>query len=90
MPLSTQPATGWPTGQQQAALDPIQEAASIRGRLAENDPDAYLPDLARSLYNLSNRLADTGQQQAALDPIQEAASIRGRLAETAPTPTSPI
>ena len=46
----------------------------LRGR-----PDAFRPDLARSLHNLSSRLADLGQPQDALDAGQEAVTIRREL-----------
>jgi hypothetical protein len=39
-------------------------------------PDAFRPDLARSLHNLSNRLADLGRPQDALDAGEEAVTIR--------------
>ena len=43
-------------------------------------PDAFRPDLARSLHNLSNRLADLGRPQGALDAGEEAVTIRRELA----------
>jgi Tetratricopeptide repeat len=43
-------------------------------------PDAFRPDLARSLHNLSNRLADLGRPQDALDAGEEAVTIRRELA----------
>ena len=71
-------------GQRQAALQPAQEAVTIRRALAEANPDAYLPDLAMSLNNLAIRLAEVGQRQAALQPAQEAVTIRRALAEANP------
>ena len=47
-------------------------------------PDAFRPDLASSLNNLSNRLADLGRQEDALAAIQEAAGIRRELAAARP------
>ena len=52
--------------------------------LAEDSPDAYLPDLATALTNLGVRLAGAGQRQAALAPAQEAVTIRRQLAEANP------
>ena len=43
-------------------------------------PDAFRPDLARSLHNLSNRLADLGRPQDALAAGEEAVTIRRELA----------
>jgi hypothetical protein len=57
--------------------------AALR-RLAEANPDAYLPDLAMSLNNLANQLAEIGQRQAALAPAQEAAELYRALAEANP------
>ena len=41
-------------------------------RLADADPVAYEPELARSLHNLSNRLTDLGHHPGALLIIEEA------------------
>jgi tetratricopeptide (TPR) repeat protein len=46
-------------------------------------PDAFLPDLARSLNNLATSLADVGRRTAALAAADEAVAISRRLAETA-------
>jgi hypothetical protein len=43
-------------------------------------PDASRPDLARSLHNLSNRLAGLGRPQDALAAGEEAVTIRRELA----------
>ena len=56
----------------------------IRRRLAEERPDAFLPDLATSLNNQSARLSDLGRREDALAAIEEAVKIRRRLAEAAP------
>ena len=50
----------------------------------QTSPAAYLPDLAMSLNNLSNRQADTGDRDAALATITEAVDIRRRLAADQP------
>ncbi|MFI1911248.1 hypothetical protein ACH444_36025, partial [Streptomyces microflavus] len=44
--------------------------------LAEANPDAYLPDLAASLNNLSNRLGGVGRSDEGLAAVQEAVAIR--------------
>ena len=53
-------------------------------QLAADNPDAYLPDLAASLNNLGNRLAEAGQREEALAPAQEAVTIRRQLAAGQP------
>jgi broad specificity phosphatase PhoE len=52
--------------------------------LAEADPEAYLPDLALGLNNLSNSFARMGRRAEALGSIEEAVSIRRGLAEVDP------
>ena len=49
--------------------------SSIRRRLAAANPAAYLPDLASSLNNLSNRLAEAGRPRGALAAINEAVEL---------------
>jgi len=71
-------------GDKRAALAPTQEAVTIRRRLAEAEPAAYLPDLANALNNLGVRLSEVGDKRAALAPTQEAVTIRRRLAEAEP------
>ena len=43
-----------------------------------------MPELARSLHNLSNRLAENDDTEKALKAIQEAVDIRQQLAEDNP------
>jgi hypothetical protein len=43
-------------GRPEDALTAIEEAVAIRRELAAARPDAFRPDLAMSLNNLSNRL----------------------------------
>ena len=71
-------------GQRGAALAAIEDAVGHYRELAKVEPDAYLPDLARSLNNLSNQLSDLGRRRAALAAIEEAVAIRRRLAQVAP------
>ena len=47
-------------------------------------PDAFLPDHARSLNNLSVHLSNLGRREEALAASQEAVDIYRRLAETRP------
>ncbi|MEU5130000.1 hypothetical protein AB0G96_28310, partial [Streptomyces mobaraensis] len=60
----------------------IQEAADHYRALAQTNPDAYLPDLATSLNNLSIQLGEVGRREEGLTAIQEAVRIRRALAET--------
>src|SRR5262249_60366487 len=53
-------------GRREDALAASQEAVDIRRRLAQTRPDAFLPDLARSISVMSDALA-------ALDKHEEAA-----------------
>ncbi|MEV0941768.1 tetratricopeptide repeat protein, partial [Micromonospora wenchangensis] len=71
-------------GRPEQALTPAEEAVRIRRRLAETNPDAYLPNLAASLNNLGIRLSELGRPEQALTPAEEAVRIRRRLAETNP------
>jgi hypothetical protein len=48
-------------------------------------PDAFLPDLATSLNNLSVDLGELGRREEGLAAISEAVQIRRRLAETWPS-----
>jgi hypothetical protein len=44
-------------------LAPTEEAVGVYRRLVEGSPGAYLPDLASSLNNLSNRLSELGRRE---------------------------
>ena len=54
------------------ALDAIEEAVALYRDLTAIRPDAFRPDLAKSLNNLSSRFFDLGRQEEALDAIEEA------------------
>jgi tetratricopeptide (TPR) repeat protein len=56
----------------------------IRRALAADRPDAFRADLAVSLNNLSNRLADLGRREAALDASEQAAELYRALAADRP------
>ncbi|WP_050777811.1 tetratricopeptide repeat protein [Micromonospora sp. ATCC 39149] len=71
-------------GLREQALTPAEEATGIYRRLAEANPDAYLPNLAASLNNLGIRLSELGRRQEALGPSQEAAGLYRRLVEVNP------
>ena len=71
-------------GRREDALAAAQEAADIYRKLAKENPQAFLPDLAMSLNNLGTMLSDLGRREDALDGGQEAADIRRKLAEKNP------
>lgn len=71
-------------GRPEEALVAIEEAVTIRRKLAEARPGAFRSDLATSLTNLSNRLARFGRHEEALATIEEAVVIRRKLAEAQP------
>jgi tetratricopeptide (TPR) repeat protein len=71
-------------GRREPALAASDEAVEPYRRLAEQRPDAFLPDLAMSLNNLSNQLANLGRREPALAAIDEAVELYRRLAEVRP------
>ena len=59
----------------------IQTAIVAALRLAaQTNPDAHLPDLAASVNNLANRLAEAGRRAEGLAAAQEAVDLRRELA----------
>ena len=71
-------------GRREAALAATEEAVTIRRTLAQEQPDAFLPDLAMSLNNLGGDLSALGRREAALAAIEEAVTIRRTLAQARP------
>jgi tetratricopeptide (TPR) repeat protein len=71
-------------GRKEEALTAISEAVTIYRQLAPAAPDAYMPGLAESLNNQSNRLSDLGRREEALTAISEAVTIYRQLAPAAP------
>ncbi|MGH3737851.1 MAG: tetratricopeptide repeat protein [Micromonosporaceae bacterium] len=66
------------------ATELSQRLTDEHRRLAGARPDVFLPDLARSLNNLSNRLGELGRREDGLAAIEEAVAIRQRLATRRP------
>jgi tetratricopeptide (TPR) repeat protein len=62
-------------GQREAALAATREAVELYRELATRNPDAFQPDLARSLNNLGIRLSALGQREAALAATREAEQL---------------
>ena len=74
----------WNIRRREEALAHLQETVAIRRRLAETDPESYLPGLARSLNNLAGWFSDLNRHDEAVTLAQESVAIRRRLTETAP------
>jgi len=66
------------------AMPLYQEALGIYQKLAEKNPEAYLPDVAMTLNNLAVLLKDQGQFAEAKEAYQEALGIYQKLAEKNP------
>ncbi|MFC4532696.1 tetratricopeptide repeat protein [Sphaerisporangium dianthi] len=66
------------------AVVPAAEALSIRRRLAQDDPEAYLPWLAISLHNTGLWLHDVGILDEAHELVTESVAIRRRVAAVNP------
>jgi tetratricopeptide (TPR) repeat protein len=71
-------------GRRAEALEATQEAVALYRRLAQQHPDAFLPDLAMSLANLGLWLSEMGRREEALEATQEAVDLYRRLAQQHP------
>lgn len=74
------------------ALECIREAVEVYRDLAQTQPAAFLPDLAKCLSNLANRLAergDTAARSEAVDRAREAEAIHRELAQVQPSTYRP-
>jgi hypothetical protein len=71
-------------GRREEALVAAKEEADISRKLAEKNPQEFLPNLAKSLNNLGNRLSSLGQREEALEAAKEAADSYRKLAEKHP------
>jgi tetratricopeptide (TPR) repeat protein len=71
-------------GQRERALAVIGEAVTLYRQLAQAEPDAFLPDLARSLDSQSTCLSDLGRREEALAVAEEAVTIRRALVQALP------
>jgi tetratricopeptide (TPR) repeat protein len=76
-------------GRRGEALEMAEQALAISRRLAEENPAAHLPNLAKALSNLGNRLAWAGRWQEAVEPTEQSVAIRRRLAEENPAAQLP-
>ena len=71
-------------GRFEEALAAVEQATDAYRSLAETRPDAFLPDLSRSLSNAAKCLLDLGRLDEALVAAQEAVEIYRRLAASRP------
>ncbi|MGH6678176.1 MAG: tetratricopeptide repeat protein, partial [Bradyrhizobium sp.] len=71
-------------GRREDALRAAEEAVGLRRALAAARPDAFIPDLARSLNNLANRLSNLGRREDALRTAEEAVGLYRALAAARP------
>ena len=71
-------------GRREEALAAIEQAVIINRQLAADQPAAFLPDLATSLYNQFGWLAALGRLEAALAAIEQTVTIRRQLARDRP------
>jgi tetratricopeptide (TPR) repeat protein len=71
-------------GRREEALASSEEAVTIFRQLAQSDPDAHLPGLAKSLNDLGTRLLQLGRREEALAPSEEAVTIFRQLAQSDP------
>ncbi len=72
------------SGDRDEALDTARQAVDLYGRLAQQRPDVFEPDLAMSLNNLANTLSQVGSRDEALDTARQAVELRRRLAQQRP------
>ncbi|MEU3777493.1 tetratricopeptide repeat protein [Streptomyces sp. NPDC032472] len=72
------------TGDPQGALTDFTEAVDLYRALAQDNPAAQLPNLARAQRNLATALADTGDARAALTALSEAVDLYRSLARQDP------
>src|ERR1700724_3463926 len=79
----------WARREQVDALAAIEQAVELRRELATSQPDAFRPDLAMSLNNLSNRLGELGRREEALAAIEQAGEVRRELASSRPDALRP-
>ncbi len=71
-------------GRREPALAAAEEAVALYRELAAQRPDAFRPDLARSLNNLGNMLSDLGRREPALAAAEEAVALYRELAAQRP------
>ncbi len=73
-----------PARRREDALAAVEEAVEIRRELARERPDAFRPDMAMSLNNVSGRLSELGRREKALAAIEEAVEVYWELAGERP------
>jgi tetratricopeptide (TPR) repeat protein len=73
-------------GRREEALRAMQEAVEECRALCQRQPDAFQPDLARSLNNLGDRLSELGRREEALASYEEALDMIWPLFKRLPPP----
>ncbi len=71
-------------GRPEDAYAATQEAVDIRRRLANDRPEPFLPDLAKSVGDLSERFNELGRTREALNAAREAVELYRRLCTNQP------
>jgi nucleoside phosphorylase len=71
-------------GRYDESYESMIRAVTVYRGLVEENPGAYLPDLAKSLNNLGVTLSELGRREEALNVTMEALGIRRRLVEENP------
>jgi tetratricopeptide (TPR) repeat protein len=71
-------------GRHGEALTAAEEAVRLRRALAAARPDAFTPNLARSLHSLATMLSDVGRREEALTVAEEAVRLYRALVAARP------
>lgn len=76
-------------GQHEDALGATEEARGLYRTLAQQNPDAFNPNLASALNNLGIRYSEFGRREDALKATEEAAGLYRTLAQKNPAAFNP-
>ncbi|MCS7352478.1 MAG: tetratricopeptide repeat protein, partial [Anaerolineae bacterium] len=71
-------------GRREEALQATEEAVALYRRLTQQHPQAFLPDLARSLTDLGARLSKVGRFEEAIQATEEAVRLFRQLTDQHP------
>jgi tetratricopeptide (TPR) repeat protein len=71
-------------GRREEALAQAEEAVGLYRQLAQQRPDAFLPDLGMSLNNLAKMLSGLGRREEALARAEESVRLYCQLAQQRP------
>ena len=76
-------------GQLEEALEVAVDHVALWRDVAQDQPNAFNPGLARSLNNLSIHLSDLGHREEALEVARECMALRHDLARDRPNVFNP-